>query len=548
MTSLAPEVAAAYSRDPDLLLATATERYGIRNALLLLWLRRVEFDDIDTARLLAIEAAEHDHFAEGRACLIWLCSRDEGDAGVANTLLSAVMRSVVEQQQWPAYLAAEVPRFLATCATSRHDTVAGETLALLAAAAHADLLKYVFTRSTATSILESLKTRLLGIAEEDEWRDLAEVGQSLDQLQPHLGVDARVVRQVSLELELAADALPRGTRPPDELVQHIKRRALFADAFERASKRKAPLQTIRVVGDTVPSHIVDGFVGFGENVVNTIGAYRDSDVRFRRIEIEGAPAASTPIYIMFPGDDGAVAFHILEDLVAKGRRQLAQREQSLPPSVVTAFIRLVRLIREYNVEVELILTDPDTVNGQASIVLSPEWLGNVSFESLGRDARAAARDWPMRVDGRDVPQANSVEEVLQVVDAILQHGEATVDDVDNLGTERQIAYYKHGARILGLLDDDNLPTERARALVGRSVAQRLVLLAVYFEDSAIVREWRRWSGKESLVDLDPSTAQDFIAQTVSGLTGTTIGRRASTLRKWHAELVGHHPASTAPRK
>lgn len=543
MTALAPAVAAAYGSDADQLLASATEQYGIGSALLLLWLRRVEFEDIDSARLLAIAAADNDQHAEGRACLIWLMSREASDAGVANTLLSALMRSVVEQQQWPAYLVAEVPAFLAACATSEYDAVAGETLALLTAAAHDDLLRFVLTATTAKSILVALKQRLSSIAEEDELQDLAEISQSLGSLQPQVSVDARDVHQISLEVELAADRLPKVGSTLVELVRHLKRRALLADALQRATTRQAPLQTLRVIGDSAPSRLVAAFAAFGESVINTIGGHRYDENEFRRVELQCAPAASTPIHIVFPGIDGAIAFKALEDLVATSRQQLSEREHATPPAVVDAFLRLVARMREYNSEVELILTDPERVSVQTSFTLEASWLKNVSTESLEKDARAAARDWPMRVDGRDVPQANSVKEVIQVVDAIIQHGEATVDDVDNLGTPRQIAYYKHGARILGLLDDDNLPTERARALVGRTHSQRLVLLAVYFEDSAIVRGWRRWSGKTSIVDLEPSTALEFIAQTVSGLTGTTIGRRASTLRRWLSELVEHHPVA-----
>lgn len=48
--------------------------------------------------------------------------------------------------------------------------------------------------------------------------------------------------------------------------------------------------------------------------------------------------------------------------------------------------------------------------------------------------------------------------------------------------------------------------------------------------------WIDWSDTANFLDIDPSTAADFLAETVVGLSESTIRRRAVTLSSWHAKL------------
>ena len=55
----------------------------------------------------------------------------------------------------------------------------------------------------------------------------------------------------------------------------------------------------------------------------------------------------------------------------------------------------------------------------------------------------------------EVPQADTVAQVLQAVEAIHRHGQATAKDIDNIKSSRQVNYYLQAARILGFLDEEN---------------------------------------------------------------------------------------------
>jgi hypothetical protein len=159
---------------------------------------------------------------------------------------------------------------------------------------------------------------------------------------------------------------------------------------------------------------------------------------------------------------------------------------------------------------------------------------------LAQRARGKGSGQGIVVDGLMVPQANTVKLVFQAVDAMLAKGVVLISDIEGISSKRQVDYYRQGARILGLFDENNEPTQRARSIVGLNEEQRLRLAAVYFEDSEIGRAWRQWAGVDQLVNLDPDSAEAFLKQCVVNLSGTTLPRRASSLRRWHAELLPYH--------
>jgi hypothetical protein len=126
--------------------------------------------------------------------------------------------------------------------------------------------------------------------------------------------------------------------------------------------------------------------------------------------------------------------------------------------------------------------------------------------------------------------------MLRVVGVVVERGVVTPDDIAELNSTRQIAYYKQAARILGLFDAKNEPTDRARAPAGLTEEEQRRLLYFVFEDSDVGRAWRRWSGVERLTQVDPDTASEFLTACATGLSGTTPGRRATTIRRWLIEL------------
>jgi hypothetical protein len=503
--------------------------------------------DAEYARMLAIKAVgEHDSVA--LACRLWLMANGAGDLGVAHTLLGALDRDLIEAGGWPPALGGALLSFLRV--TLRHESVSVRAAALvsLRLASERGTLASTFSPVLAGSIAHDLRESVAPVAEAEEQEDLEFVLKSLSSADGEaLPLAPRTLERAALDLADCAERYADMLTGIDPLLEFVRRRALLDDAGARATQLGRAVQTLRVLADTASTRLVQALVSFGESVTELAQTPDPADASAPDfgIAIAGAPAASVPLHLFFAhGDDAARAFDVLERLIAADGRpaELDAVIEELPPRVASGLLRLLARLEQHPGRIEITLTDPHSAEWQRSLMLSPEITGEGSFKSIAKRARARTAQTPVVLGKEHVPQANTVRQVFQAVDAILQHGQATVDDIDDINNARQVNYYKHGARVLGLLDDDNQPTARARALVEVDDERRLSVAAVFFEDSAVGRAWRTWAGKDRLADVDPGTAQEFLQKCAVGLSGTTLGRRASTLRSWFEELMPHHPS------
>lgn len=130
----------------------------------------------------------------------------------------------------------------------------------------------------------------------------------------------------------------------------------------------------------------------------------------------------------------------------------------------------------------------------------------------------------------DVPQADDIQRLFRLVELINATNQAGSAELEV--TPRQVSYYKHAARILRFLDDDNFVTSHGRHLVSLGNEDRLAVARIAFEGSAVGFAWLTWANARTSDDLDPSTAFQFLSETVVNLSEDTRRRRALTLRSW----------------
>jgi hypothetical protein len=129
----------------------------------------------------------------------------------------------------------------------------------------------------------------------------------------------------------------------------------------------------------------------------------------------------------------------------------------------------------------------------------------------------------------EVPQADTIDTVFRVVELIAD-GSGISPEGLHVG-ERNVAYYVRAARELRLLDEQHDLTSAGRRIASLRGAERLGLAAVQFEKSRCGVAWARWSGKSSLGDVAPESAERFLRATTD-LGLRTARRRAHTLRSW----------------
>ncbi|WP_437682021.1 hypothetical protein [Sorangium sp. So ce131] len=156
---------------------------------------------------------------------------------------------------------------------------------------------------------------------------------------------------------------------------------------------------------------------------------------------------------------------------------------------------------------------------------------------IGATEEAALR----ALDSRDIPQADVLSRIFDIVDRIARGEEVNAHAMEI--TQRQVVYYRQATRILGLLTESDELTAAGRLIARlRDEKDRLRATVVYFESSVCGDAWIRWSRGNTLLDVDPETAPEFLRASVPGLNGQTRGRRAQTLIAWHRELVEYHYA------
>lgn len=157
-----------------------------------------------------------------------------------------------------------------------------------------------------------------------------------------------------------------------------------------------------------------------------------------------------------------------------------------------------------------------------------------------------AEEWVKRLEpitssvlGTDkIPQADEIDKIIDIVNYKMQGKEITSDLLQI--AVRQVAYYEHAARTLGILNRDGNLTSAGRFLASQDGEHKYTVLASRFESSDCGWAWITWSGVNSLLDLNEETAVEFLIKVVPGLSASTANRRAVTLRQWLKKLKPYH--------
>lgn len=137
------------------------------------------------------------------------------------------------------------------------------------------------------------------------------------------------------------------------------------------------------------------------------------------------------------------------------------------------------------------------------------------------------------VDSINVPQANNIDRVIDIVKKRDRGEYLNHENIEGINSPRQVKYHTDAACCLGLLKKNLSVTSAGRFLASKTdKASQYEFLADRFESSDFGWSWIKWAGVNSMIDLDPFTASDFINECVAGLNEETAGRRATTLTKW----------------
>jgi|GEM_PF-3427388 len=145
-----------------------------------------------------------------------------------------------------------------------------------------------------------------------------------------------------------------------------------------------------------------------------------------------------------------------------------------------------------------------------------------------------------RLESKDIPQADSLENVRRIVDAVVDGLRTKAEVSERTGINpRHVLYGLHTARVLGFVTDGDggfSATELGKALHGLTPNSTEELER--FRTSIQANELIAAIAPQLLSSKPPT--QDVITQKIvkaTGLSESTAGRRAQTLVSWRTQLL-----------
>ncbi|WP_016955941.1 DUF6575 domain-containing protein [Catenovulum agarivorans] len=168
---------------------------------------------------------------------------------------------------------------------------------------------------------------------------------------------------------------------------------------------------------------------------------------------------------------------------------------------------------------------------------------NVGTKDLSPAIKKLEESTTVLVDSSKIPQANNLNRVIEIVERrqrgeILKH-----ENIEGINNKRQVTYHTDAAYCLGLLNKNRTITSAGRCLVSKETKEaKYEYLADRFESSDFGWAWLKWAKVRNITELEPSTAYQFMEDSVKGLSKDTKKRRATTLISWLSLLQGYRRA------
>lgn len=135
-----------------------------------------------------------------------------------------------------------------------------------------------------------------------------------------------------------------------------------------------------------------------------------------------------------------------------------------------------------------------------------------------------------------VPQADDIHRIVKLVDCAAR-SELFNEESEGI-TPRQINYYKHAARLLGLIKNNGFVLQPLgwKVFYASEHSEKMSLIADAFENTICGWAWMKFCNVEKIIDIDETTAADFLIEKANGLSVDTAKRRSKTLQAWATEF------------
>jgi hypothetical protein len=455
------------------------------------------------------------------ASRLWLLATPTTDAMTFVNVLSGLSVLVVEQDGIPDFHFPTLSTFLHS-ALEQHDyAVRISVLDFLRDYCDVKGPPRLIGRGAARQLAHELETGLNAMVEEEEVDELAEVIANLrsETVPERPPVAMSAIDSLVSKLERQS--------VNDQLLTFVRLQRLRESARWQARHLNRPVITVRVFEpDTrILEHLWHVMDLCRMEQRKTDGDWID------------APAASLAKHLKASEETTRATLERFRRAVAVAADDGDPSAlYEFPPRQAQALAAMLMESAQKGAHAAFIFTEADPSKPQLTFEFQPTENKPKEWTRVIEEVQERGEREP-EVYSEEVPQANTVAQVFQAVDAVLKKGSVEVEDIENISNLRQVNYYKQGARILAFLDSDNKPTPLARDIRSKGHEARMKVAAIAFNNSMVGRAWRVWAKKDHLADVEVETAVQFLEARAIGISGSTVPRRAQTLRKWQTELM-----------
>lgn len=135
------------------------------------------------------------------------------------------------------------------------------------------------------------------------------------------------------------------------------------------------------------------------------------------------------------------------------------------------------------------------------------------------------------LDSSMVPQADSLSRIKKYLSIV---ADQRVVKSNELGVDpRQVSYYKDACKILSLVHDySSLTPLGLKVALSQNEEEWLKILQRQFEESDCGNLWMLNQKVESILEIDETSAAEFLIKNCNGLSDSTSIRRSKTLKSW----------------
>jgi hypothetical protein len=274
----------------------------------------------------------------------------------------------------------------------------------------------------------------------------------------------------------------------------------------------------------VLSQFVGRFRELVEDIMNSISC------KSYRLYPQSASPGSIKIKFSSDNNDYAIeSLHIINELIKCEKAQLINKLEKYRINSYQ-LKDFLNVITRHGLDVEIapkLASDGDAMRLSIDAIKQCiEWLDEVTY---------------VTIESIDVPQANDINKMLEIVKLIDDGLPLTPDNIDGITVDRQVQYYTDAAYAFGLTTKDKKLTPAGRLVISHTEkTEQYQILAERFESTNFGWAWITWAQVQYMTELDPESAVDFLFASVPKLSEETASRRASTLKKWLLILQPYH--------